>query len=120
MSKDRLHALIIEDELLIALDLRDTLTKLGFVSFDFAVSEQQAIELAEHRCPDLITADIELRPGSGIAAIKSICSRHGAVPVVYVTGRPELLHGVSASLVVQKPFTALALQKAYCAAMEAG
>ena len=51
-----MHALIIEDEPRIGLMIEEELSDLGFVSFDRAVTEEDAVRMAEHTCPTLITA----------------------------------------------------------------
>ena len=50
-----MHALIIEDESLIAMAIEDALRGCGFLSFDVAVSADEAITAAALKCPDLIT-----------------------------------------------------------------
>ena len=97
-----MHALIIEDELLIALLLEDLLRDQGYDSFAFAVTEDQAVAAADQAWPDLITADVHLRSGSGIAAIRRISN--GRVPaVVYITGSRPDLDGVAGAVIVDKP-----------------
>jgi DNA-binding response OmpR family regulator len=63
-----MHALIIEDESMIALAIEDALRACGFTSFDIAVSAEEAVAAGRRTCPDLITADVELRPGCRITA----------------------------------------------------
>lgn len=82
------HALIIEDQPIIAMMIEDELKDLGFGSFEVASTEADAIAAAERRCPDLITADGTLDDGSGVAAILHIC-RDKFIPVVFITGDPE-------------------------------
>lgn len=101
-----MHALIIEDESLIALAIEDALRGCGFTSFDIAASAEDAIAAAELRCPDLITADVELRPGCGIAAVQSICSGK-RIPVLFITGSPAQVRiRMPGHALVEKPFTA--------------
>ena len=101
-----MHALIIEDESLIAIAIEDALRDCGFTSFDVAVSAEEAISSAAIRCPDLITADVELRPGCGISAVQSICSDR-PVPVLFLTGSPgEVRIRMPGHALVEKPFTA--------------
>ena len=52
------HALIIEDDAIIALEIEDRLRDLGYDSFDIAVSPAEALSCATARRPDLITADV--------------------------------------------------------------
>jgi len=68
-----MHALIIEDEPLIALLIEDHLRAAGYLSVDFAVTEAEAVAAAGRRCPDLITSDVRLATGCGIAAVEAIC-----------------------------------------------
>src|SRR5688572_7194883 len=99
-----MHALIIEDEALIAMAIEDTLRLCGFTSFDFAVSAEQAVSAAAANCPNLITADVELRPGCGITAVQSICSEQ-LIPVLFITGRPgEVRVRMPGHALVEKPF----------------
>ncbi|MES2135704.1 MAG: response regulator [Pseudomonadota bacterium] len=99
-----MHALIIEDESLIALSIEDALRDCGFTSFDLAVSADEAVEAAALRCPDLITADVELRPGCGITAVQSICSGK-PIPVLFITGSPgQVRIRMPGHALVEKPF----------------
>lgn len=100
-----MHALIIEDEALIALAIEDALRDCGFTSFDFAVSTEAAVASATRRCPDLITADVKLRPGCGIDAVQSICSER-PIPVLFITGSPaEVRMRMPSHALIQKPFS---------------
>jgi len=99
------HALIIEDESLIALAIEEALRDRGFTSFDLAVSAEEAVAAASRRCPDLITADVELRPGCGIEAVHSICSE-AAIPVLFITGTPMKVRArMPEHALVEKPFS---------------
>jgi DNA-binding response OmpR family regulator len=100
-----MHALIIEDESLIAMAIEDALRGCGFTSFDFAISADEARALAERKCPDLITADVELRPGCGITAVQSICSKL-PIPVVFLTGSPHQVRiRMPGHELIEKPFS---------------
>jgi DNA-binding response OmpR family regulator len=106
------HALIIEDEFLIAMSIEDILRDCGFKSFDVSNSAEAAVVAAARRCPDLITADVELRPGCGIAAVQSICSEL-PIPVIFITGMPgEVSIRMPGHALVEKPFGADALTAA--------
>jgi DNA-binding response OmpR family regulator len=99
------HALIIEDESMIALAIEEALRDCGFTSFDVAVSTKEAIAAASRRCPDLITADVELRPGCGIDAVHSICSE-AAIPVLFITGTPMKVRArMPEHALIEKPFS---------------
>jgi CheY-like chemotaxis protein len=91
---------------MIALAIEDALRGCGFASFDIAVSAEEAVAAAERRCPDLITADVELRPGGGITAVQSICSER-PIPVIFITGSPaEVRIRMPGHALVEKPFSA--------------
>ena len=111
-----MHALIIEDEAMIAALIEAYLCDMGYTSVAFAVTEEEEIASADRRCPDLITSDVRLTPGSGIAAVQAICSGR-PIPVVFVTASGwEVRQRMDAALVVAKPFTASELGRAIDAA----
>ncbi len=99
-----MHALIIEDESLIAMSIEQILSDCGFTSFDVASSCDEAVRAAEVRCPDLITADGQLCPGSGIDAVNAICSST-PVPVIFITATPtEVASRMPNHPLIVKPF----------------
>jgi DNA-binding response OmpR family regulator len=103
-----MHALIIEDQSLIAMSIEVILGDCGFTSFDIASSSDEAVRAASIRCPALITADVELRPGSGIDAVNAICA--GPIPVIFITGSPsEVASRMPQHPLVTKPFTSEAI-----------
>ena len=107
-----MHALIIEDEALLALLIEDFLRDRGYTSFHIAANEADAVAAARTRCPDLITSDVRLASGCGISAVRSICSER-FIPVIFVTGsEEEVRERAPDALVVAKPFTSAMLDKA--------
>lgn len=111
-----MHALIIEDEPLIALLIEDHLRAIGYLSIDFAVTEAEAVAAALRRCPDLITSDVRLAAGCGIAAVEAICNEH-IIPVVFITASAgDVRQRVADATVVAKPFTVADLSQALDAA----
>ena len=107
-----MHALIIEDEPYIALVIEDHLRGHGFASFDFATSETDAVLAAGRRPPDLITSDVRLAPGCGIAAVAEIC-RERPVPVVFITASVgEVRARTRDAVAIAKPFAAADLELA--------
>ncbi|MBT9500827.1 MAG: EAL domain-containing protein [Burkholderiaceae bacterium] len=88
-----LRVQIVEDERIVALDLRSGLEQLGFDVVGIAANEPDALRMAETTLPDLVLMDIHLDDGSdGISAARQIRERL-AVPVVFLTayGEPETL-----------------------------
>ena len=111
-----MHALIIEDELLLALAMEDALAKLGYLTFDVAASLDKAIAAAETQCPDLIVADHQIVGGTGTDAVQTICSTK-AIPVVFVTGSAiEVRERLPQAQIVSKPFIAADLEAAIASA----
>lgn len=77
--------LIVEDERLVAEDLRDTLTQVGYSVAGIVASGERAIDKVAEAGPDLVLMDINLSGEmDGITAAEEIRSRHGT-PVVYLT-----------------------------------
>jgi len=98
-----MHAYIIEDEYLIGQSLQDMLEPLGFTKFSFARSEDAAVMGAHQQNIDLITADVRLLPGDGLAAVEAICATRD-IPVLFITGyREELEERAPGATVLQKP-----------------
>jgi len=106
------HALIIEDESLIAMAIEDSLRDLGFTSFDLAPCPQSAIDAAARRCPDLITSDVQLKPGCGINTVLTIC-KDVVIPVIFITGNvPDVMRRLPDCRALSKPFSAAQLATA--------
>ncbi len=112
-----MHALIIEDEYMIATVIEYVLRDCGFDSFDIASSSETAIAAAASRRPDLITADLQLEAGSGIEAVDTICGRP-SIPVIFITGTAaQIRDRVTEHAVLKKPFSEQTLQYAVAATM---
>jgi CheY-like chemotaxis protein len=103
---NELHVLIIEDEMLIGMDVFHCLSEFGFSTFAFAGTEAQALEQARLRKPDLVTVDVRLLNGDGLAAAGSLAREHGDLPTIYVTADPRALAHKPDAVVVEKPFVA--------------
>jgi len=111
-----MHALIIEDEPLIALLIEDHLRARGFTSVAFAATEADALAAADACAPDLITADMRLPQGCGIAAVEAICGAR-PVPVIYITATAwEVRERLRDAVIVAKPFGSAHLDAAIAAA----
>lgn len=100
-----MHALIIEDEFMIAMAIEHVLRDCGFETFDIALSGEAAIEAAAGQSPDLITADVQLRPGCGIETVRTICPQL-STPVIFITGNAkEVRQRMPQHTVIDKPFS---------------
>jgi CheY-like chemotaxis protein len=99
--------LVIEDEPLIAMDLKDVVERLGHRVTGSARTHREAVAaFAAHR-PGLILADIQLADGSsGLNAVNEILSTFD-IPVIFITAFPErLLTGErpEPTFLITKPF----------------
>lgn len=99
--------LIIEDEVLIALDLEGIVRGLGHNVVEIARTKTEALAAIERRRPGLILADVRLADGSsGLDAVREILGGL-EVPVIFITAFPErVLTGLrpEPTFVIPKPF----------------
>ena len=80
-----LRALIVEDETLIAEELRERLSRLGFTIIAAVDSAEEGIAIATRERPDLVLMDIRLKGRKdGVEAAKEI-RQQVDVPIVYLT-----------------------------------
>ncbi len=104
----RSKVMIIEDEAIIALDIKSIVEALGHKVAGIARTRNEAITLAARTNPELILADISLADGSsGIGAVKDILAT-ADVPVIFITAFPErLLTGErpEPAYLITKPFS---------------
>ncbi|MDZ8053322.1 MAG: ATP-binding protein [Aulosira sp. ZfuVER01] len=77
--------LVVEDEAIVAKDLRNRLTRFGYMVPAIASSGQEAINKALEFYPDLVLMDIRLKGEmDGVEAAQEI-HRHLDIPVIYLT-----------------------------------
>ncbi len=77
--------LIIEDEALVALEIRQAIRKIGFNVIDMVTNHHDALMSIEQKLPDLILLDIHLKNSrDGIEIAQEIKSKY-AIPIVYLT-----------------------------------
>ncbi len=103
----RTRVLIIEDEPIIALDLKGIVEEMGHDVTAMASTLDEAVLAARAEPPGLVLADIQLADGSsGIDAVNRVLTLN-AVPVIFITAYPErLLTGQrpEPTFLVAKPF----------------
>jgi diguanylate cyclase (GGDEF)-like protein len=86
--------LLVEDEGIVARDLQETLTRLGYRITGIASEGAQAVAMAEKLQPELVVMDVSLRGElDGIQAARLIQER-AHVPIIFLTGHrdTETLH----------------------------
>ncbi len=81
--------LIIEDELIIAEDLKIQLSKLGYGVTGIAKTYDKAIELMEKQLPDLMLIDIKLKGlKDGIDLAETVRKQH-ELPLIFLTSHAD-------------------------------
>ena len=85
------RALIVEDEILIAEELKQRLSLLGFSVIAAVDSAEEGIAIATRERPDLVLLDIRLKgEKDGVQAAKEIRQQVN-VPLVYLTAHSDRL-----------------------------
>jgi PAS domain S-box-containing protein len=88
-SLRKIEILVVEDERIIALNLKENLESLGYSVVAIAPSGEKAIEKATQLHPDLVLMDIRLQGNiDGIQAAQQIWENL-SIPVIYVTGHSD-------------------------------
>jgi DNA-binding response OmpR family regulator len=100
--------LIVEDEALIALDLKYRLESRGYRVLKVAQSAASAVTAALENSPDIILMDVLLKgEKTGVDAACEI-SEKLAVPILFLTGNTHMIHeeglrGIAAHKILGKP-----------------
>lgn len=83
--KKQIRILIVEDEAIIANDIKRTLEKFGYVITDIAKSGEAALQMVQESTPDLVLVDILLEGSlNGIDITQTIQQEYN-IPVIFVT-----------------------------------
>jgi CheY-like chemotaxis protein len=109
----RLRILIVEDEILIALELESLLRDYGQEVVGCAASSAEAAELAETLCPDLAFVDIHLADGpTGIEVARRLAAR--GIAVLFMTANAKRIPEDCAGAlgVISKPYTERGVRQA--------
>lgn len=101
--------LLVEDEQIVALELRKRLTRLGYQVTEVAVSGEAALHSVEERRPDLVLMDIVLAGRMTGTQAAAIIREHFDIPVVYLTafsdpGTLEQIKDTEGQGFLTKPF----------------
>ena len=86
---DPVSILLVEDEGVIARDLEDTLTRLGYRVSGIASEGTEAITMARELHPQLVVMDVSLR--GEVDGIEAACAiqEDAPVPVIFLTGHSD-------------------------------
>ena len=87
---DMLKVLIVEDEVITANDIKETLEKAGHQVTAMTRNCKEAMAAVKRQLPDLALIDIQLAksPVDGIATAKELLSYH-LMPIIYLTANSE-------------------------------
>ena len=103
------RVMIIEDEAIIAMDIRSIVADMGHEIVGIARTRTAAVEMGLREQPDLILSDIQLSDNSsGIDAVNDLLEQFGKIPVIFITAFPErLLTGErpEPAFLISKPYT---------------
>jgi DNA-binding response OmpR family regulator len=80
--------LIVEDQLIVAMALKNELERSGYRVLDLVMRHQQALDLARHTKPDLALVNIDLSDGDDGVALASDLKALD-VPSVFISGQPK-------------------------------
>ena len=84
-----IRILLVEDEGIVARDLEETLSRLGYLVSGVAGEGIQAVRMAEKLQPELVVMDVSLRGEiDGIQAARLIQER-SHVPIIFLTGHTD-------------------------------
>lgn len=112
-----MHALIIDNDTLIANSIELILRDYGFASCDFAQSSKDAFAAVARKRPDLIVSDVQLVPDNGLDTLLAIC-REGNIPKILITEAAGDVKGrLPKSLALEKPFAVATLTQAVALVM---
>lgn len=84
--EENARVMVVEDEGIVSIDIRNILKKLGYIISAVAFSGEEAILKVNENPTDLILMDIGLKGNiDGIQAAKKIRSRN-KIPVIFLSG----------------------------------
>jgi CheY-like chemotaxis protein len=109
--------LIVEDEPLIAMFLREFLELIGHNVCAVATTEEEAVRAATEWQPTLLIIDEHLKEGSGLAAMERI-EQSAHIPHIFVSGDLARIRKLRPDAeVLRKPYTPDELERAVTRAM---
>jgi CheY-like chemotaxis protein len=122
-GKQMMRVLLVEDESIVRLTLRDFLENAKLEIIDVSSAEEVlAMPWDEMRKVSVLVTDLDLGPGmDGLALASELRRRLPGLPVVYATASPERLGGRRLhgwERLFAKPFDAAALVVSVCDLLE--
>ncbi len=86
----KIKILIVEDELVIAEDLKDILEELGYVVCGIAISAREALILIEEQSPDLALLDIQIKGGKDGIELAAEINEQYHLPFIMLTSYSDM------------------------------
>jgi two-component system, LytTR family, response regulator LytT len=84
-----IKVLIVEDESLVAMDMADMLTRIGYEVLPTAYSYDEAVSILQEHSPDIVLADINLNgEKTGLDLGKLIADKY-QLPLVFITSHSD-------------------------------
>ncbi len=111
---DQMDILIVEDEVLLAVELEHMLAEAGHHVVGHAMESGEAVTLAGRHRPDLALVDVHLQDGpSGVDAARTLTDDCGAV-VLFMTANKQRLPAdfAGACGVISKPYSEHGIRRA--------
>ncbi|WP_336489899.1 HWE histidine kinase domain-containing protein [Methylobacterium nigriterrae] len=109
--------LVVEDNMIIALEAEEVLTALGADAVDMAASVREALRLIETSPPDRAVLDVNLGSETSVAVARRLAEL--GIPYVFATGYGESFKippDLGVVPVIKKPYEADTLRHAFAAA----
>jgi DNA-binding response OmpR family regulator len=112
------RVLIVEDEMLIAVEVEAALQAAGYDVCGIATSEAEAVAMARAIIPHLAVVDVNLAPGDGKNVARELADKFNTTILMATSDNPATLNGIGASAVLPKPYDAELVPSALEAAQE--
>ena len=81
--------LIVEDEKIVALDLKRRLTKLGYQVTGMAANGQKALSLVDQELPNIVLMDIHIQGEMDGVEVADRLQKAHSIPIIYLTAYSE-------------------------------
>ncbi len=86
---EKQNILIVEDEIITALDIQMRLKKHGYSTVDYVTTGEEAIKMIKDQNVDLVLMDIKLKGVmDGISTAKLIIKKY-SIPIIYISGNTD-------------------------------
>jgi DNA-binding response OmpR family regulator len=114
-----LRVLVVEDQLVIAMDVEAVLADHGVKAIDTAATSSEAFRILASNPPDVAVLDVNLGQGTSIPVAEELKRQH--IPFVFATGYGDtamIPESLSSAPVVRKPHDPATLVAAVAASLQ--